>query len=70
MRKQNKMALDLAVVCAMEVAFIMVLVLPRVLLVDIKIGKTSFYNLMLWVGGPMYIDMLNTLYFITRRTCN
>ena len=54
------MAPNLAVVCATEVAFIMVLVLPRVLLVDIKIGKTSFYNLMLWVVGPMYIEMLNT----------
>ena len=55
------MALHLAVVFAMEVAFIMVFALPRVLLVDIKIGKTSFFNLMFWVGVPMYIDMLNTL---------
>lgn len=54
------MALDLAVVCAMEVVFIMVLVLPRVLLVNIKIGKTRFYILMLCYG-PMYIEMLDTL---------
>ena len=67
------MALDSAVVCAMEVALVMVVVLPRVsiLIADIKIGKTIstyavalqsiYYILMLWAGVPMYYLMLNTL---------
>ena len=70
MRKQNKMALDSAVVCAMEVALVTVVVLPRVsiLIADIKIGKTIstyavalqsiFYILMLWAGVPMLYTLL------------
>ena len=64
------MALDSAVVCAMEVALVTVVVLPRVsiLIADIKIGKTIstyavalqsiFYILMLWAGVPMLYTLL------------
>lgn len=77
-RKQNEMALNLAVVLLEGAALATVVVLTwvSILIADIKIGKTSkacavalqliFYILMLWAGAPMDNEMFKNTLLLSR----